>query len=286
MAALLALPILPGLMAALGFALSNIFGKLTFLDGADVLTVVSVRGVVGVALLGAALRIGAPATPLTPRARSIALWLGVLFAANVYGVFGAIQAIPMPLAVLAYFVYPLLTGLAGAVTGLDRVTWRGLLAAVAAFAGLALMIGAEPQALAPIGLALAFIAALCRTAMLLITRARLVGADARLTTWYALGVSTVLLVGITVATGTWQPPVSAGGWAAMLATSVTTTVGILSLFASAARIGPFRTALMMNLEPVLSTLLSVAFLGDRLNGWQLIGGAAMIAALCVFQLRR
>ena len=285
-AALRELPILPGLIAAFGFGLSNIFGKLTFLAGADVLTVVAVRGVVGVVLLGAALRLGTRPAPMTAAARRIALGLGALFALNVYGVFGAIQAIPVPIAVLAYFIYPLLTGLVGAATGLDRVTWRGLAAALAAFGGLALMIGAEPQALAPLGLALAFIAAVCRTAMLLITRSRLAGADPGLTTWHTLGASTVLLVAVLLATGDWQPPTGAGGWAALLATSVATTVGILGLFASAARIGPFRTALMMNLEPIISSGIAVAFLGEHLSAVQLAGAAVMVGALCAFQLRR
>lgn len=286
MAALLSLPILPGLIAALGFGLSNVCGKLTFLDDAGVLTVVSVRSVIGLALLGAALQVGRKPAPLAPPARRIALGLGVLFAANVYGVFGAIQAIPVPVAVLAYFVYPLLTGLVGAATGLDRVSWRGGTAAFVAFLGLALMIGAEPQALAPAGLALAFGAAIMRTAMLLITRARLVGADPRMTTWYAMVGSTVILVAVSLATMTWQPPAGASGWLALLGASVTTTVGILALFASAARIGPFRTALMMNLEPVISTALSVAFLGEDLGAWQLAGAAVMIGALCAFQLKR
>jgi drug/metabolite transporter (DMT)-like permease len=122
--------------------------------------------------------------------------------------------------------------------------------------------------------------------MLLITRARLAGVDPGLTTWHTMGASTVLLVAALLGTGTWQPPAGAAGWAALLATSVTTTVGILALFASAARIGPFRTALMMNLEPVISSVLSVAFLGDRLTAPQLAGAAVMVAALCAFQIRR
>ena len=43
----------------------------------------------------------------------IALGLGVLFAAVVYGLFKAIELITVPVAVLTYFVYPLLTGIGG-----------------------------------------------------------------------------------------------------------------------------------------------------------------------------
>ncbi len=38
--------------------------------------------------------------------------------------------------------------------------------------------------------------------------------------------------------------------------------GILGLFASTVRIGPFRTALLMNLEPVLAAIGSALLLGE------------------------
>jgi drug/metabolite transporter (DMT)-like permease len=42
----------------------------------------------------------------------------------------------------------------------------------------------------------------------------------------------------------------------------------------------------MNLEPVVSTLLSIAVLGELLTPLQVLGAAIMLAALCAFQLRR
>jgi hypothetical protein len=68
----------------------------------------------------------------------------------------------VPIAILTYFVYPLLTGLAAAASGLERVTWRGGAAAVAAFLGLALMIGAHPTNLAAVGILAALGVAVCR----------------------------------------------------------------------------------------------------------------------------
>src|SRR5258708_4756842 len=112
--------VLPGVAAALAFGVSNVLGKVAFQDGADVLALVAFRSVVGIGLLWGWLRLGAPAPPHSRRARWIALGLGVLFAANVYGVFGAIRAIPVPVAVLAYFIYPLPTGIGAALTGLER----------------------------------------------------------------------------------------------------------------------------------------------------------------------
>jgi drug/metabolite transporter (DMT)-like permease len=55
---------------------------------------------------------------------------------------------------------------------------------------------------------------------------------------------------------------------------------------STVAVGPFRTALLMNLEPLLATIASAAFLGEVITPLQAVGGAVMIAALLVFQMRR
>jgi drug/metabolite transporter (DMT)-like permease len=74
--------------------------------------------------------------------------------------------------------------------------------------------------------------------------------------------------------------VAFAGW------SITTTVSVLLLFVSIGRIGPFRTALTMNLEPLVSTLASIALLGEVLRPIQAAGAAVMLISLCVFQIRR
>lgn len=278
--------LVPGIVAALGFGASNVLGKIAFAAGADVLTLITFRGIVGVAFIWAWLKLSPALTPHTRRARNVSLGLGLLFAANVYCVFKAIETVPVPIAVLAYFIYPLLTGIGGALTGLDKLTWRGALAALAAFAGLALMIGTHPGDLALTGLAYAFAAAGFRTMLLLVTRARLEGMDSRLTSGYSLLSSTVVLGVVCLLTQTWNLPHTLPGWGGFLGTSIATTIAVLALFASTARIGPFRTALTMNLEPVVSTLLSVLLLGESLTFVQLLGAAIMIAALCAFQLKR
>ena len=49
------------------------------------------------------------------------------------------------------------------------------------------------------------------------------------------------------------------------------------------RIGPFRTALFMNLEPLLTAIGSALFLAEVLTPLQALGGAVMLAALVMFQ---
>jgi drug/metabolite transporter (DMT)-like permease len=134
-------------------------------------------------------------------------------------VFKAIELVPVSIAILIYFIYPLVTGLIGALTGIDRLTWRGAVTAIVAFLGLGLIIGANPAQLAALGVLAAVGGALCRAAMLLITRAKLAGADARLVTWYTLWSSTLVFVGLSLATWNWQPPHTALGWVAFVSTA-------------------------------------------------------------------
>jgi drug/metabolite transporter (DMT)-like permease len=148
------------------------------------------------------------------------------------------------------------------------------------------MIGAHPGEIALMGILFSFGAAVSRAAMLLLTRAFMASADARLITWHSLVSSTVLFVAISLATRTWHPPHTTLGWAALAGISVATTVAILAVFISAGRVGPFRTALVMNLEPLLAAVGSALLLGDVIAPVQALGGAIMLAALVAFQLRR
>ena len=276
----------PGIVAAAAFACADVLGKIVFIAGGDVLTLLSFRSVVGLVLFAAWLRVGERPAPFTPRERWVASGLGLLFAVTVYCIFEAINRMDVPTAILAYFVYPLITGLVAGVTGLERLGWRGVAAAIVAFLGLALMIGAHPGELAVIGVAFSFAGAISRAAMLLISRALLAKSDARLTSWYSLLSSTVVFVVISAATRTWHPPHTGVGWAALAAISVVTIIAILATFISTSRVGPFRTALVMNLEPLITALGSALLLGEVITPVQGVGAAIMLAALVAFQLRR
>jgi probable blue pigment (indigoidine) exporter len=183
-------------------------------------------------------------------------------------------------------MYPLLTGLAGAATGIDRVSWRGIVAAVVAFIGLALILEARLGDVAVLGVVSAFAAAVLRVVTLLVTRAYLQGTDSRLNTWYSLVPSGAVFLLVSLLTAHWQPPATPVGWAAFAGMSITSTVSVLTIFVSIARIGPFRTALIMNLEPLISTIGSVMLLGEVLRPVQALGGVLMLGALCAFQWRR
>jgi drug/metabolite transporter (DMT)-like permease len=278
-------PLAPGIAAGVALGISDVLTKIVIAAGADVLTVLSFRSVVGLAFVATWLRFG-PKPHADARVRWIAMGIGLMFAGLIFCLFKAIEANDVPIAILSYFTYPLLTGLAASLFGLEPLRWKGIVSAIAAFCGLALMIGAHPAGLALAGVAYALGAALCRTAVLLATRAYLVGADARLTTWYSMISSTAIFLAVSLFTQTWNSPQTGVGWTCLVAMSLATTAGILFVFVSTLRVGPFRTALIMNLEPLTATILSALVLGQVITPVQGVGCAVMLASLVAFQLWR
>jgi probable blue pigment (indigoidine) exporter len=276
-------PAAPGIAAAVVLGVADILVKIIAAAHCDVLTMLSFRSVIGLGFVAVWLRLG-PKPPTDARVRWISLGIGVLFALLIFCLFKAIELNDVPTAVLTYFVYPLLTGFAASATGLELLRWRGVACALAALCGLAIMIGAHPAGLALGGIVYALGAAACRTGVLIATRAFLVGADARLTTWYSVVAQTVIFVAVSVLTQTWQPPQTEGGWVALVGMSIATTAGIFFIFVSTVRIGPFRTALIMNLEPLIAMVLSALVLGEVFTPLQVFGSAIMLASLVAFQL--
>ena len=128
----------------------------------DVLSLVTLRGVLAAAFFWWWIRVSPPVVRHNRRQRWVAISLGVLFSANIFGLLLAIQVLPLSIAILAYFVYPLLTGLSAAAFGIDTLSWRSFFTALTAFGGLALMLGAQPTDLPAMGLIAAFAGAICR----------------------------------------------------------------------------------------------------------------------------
>jgi len=58
---------------------------------------------------------------------------------------------------------------------------------------------------------------------------------------------------------------------------------VIALFEVLAVIGPFRMSLVMNVEPVVSVLLSFLVLGQQLRQLQLVGVALVVAAVVLLE---
>lgn len=275
----------PGIAAGTSLGISDVLAKILLAGGVDVVSLLSFRSLVGLAFVATWFRFGRRPTA-NVQVRVISMIVGIIFAGLIFCLFKAIETIDVPTAILSYFTYPLLTGLTAAFAGLEPLRWKGVLCAIVAFCGLALLIDAHPAGFAVMGVAYAIGAAGCRTAVLLVTRAYLVGADARLTTWYSMLSSTVIFLAASLAQHSWNLPHSDLAWTYLVALSLDTTAAIMFVFISTVRIGAFRTAVIMHLEPLTATILSGLVLGQVITPIQALGVIIMLAGLIAFQVWR
>jgi probable blue pigment (indigoidine) exporter len=167
----------PAIAAGTSLGVSDVLAKIVLAGGVDVVSMLSFRSLVGLAFVATWFRFGRRPSA-TPEVRLVSMIVGIIFAGLIFCLFKAIETIDVPTAVLSYFTYPLLTGVTAALAGLEPLRWRGMLCACIAFGGLALLIDADPAGFVLAGVAYAIGAAACRTAILLITRAYLTGANA------------------------------------------------------------------------------------------------------------
>jgi drug/metabolite transporter (DMT)-like permease len=79
-------------------------------------------------------------------------------------------------------------------------------------------------------------------------------------------------------------PRNASGWAVAVGIALFPTMLAISLFmAGLPRVGAARAALVSTVEPVITVVLAVVLLGDRLAAVQVMGGVLVLLAVIVIQ---
>jgi drug/metabolite transporter (DMT)-like permease len=263
-----------------------ICARVAFENGSNASTVVTLRCLFAVVAFGIALRLrhGGGVTA-APDRRFIVL-LGVLFALNVYAFYKAIELLKVPLAVLIFYVYPLMTGVVSALAGQERMSVRLAAFGLVSLAGMALATGAAPESLDGLGVLLALVAAAIVAMSLVLTARHVPHVDPlRRSFWMMLSTSLVLGAAM-LGSGSFQWPGSLAGIAGIAGVCVFYAIGLIGLFTSATRIGPIRTAAMMNLEPVIAIALSTVMLGQGLSGLQYAGGVLVMVGVIGAQRSR
>ncbi|SEP16413.1 Threonine/homoserine efflux transporter RhtA [Rhodospirillales bacterium URHD0017] len=272
------------LLSGLAIAIVPTAAKVAFEGGANTLTVVTLRGVVGVALMalfmvtvGQSFRL--PARTFAPCAAA-----GFAHALVAYGFIGSVAHIPVSLVVLIYATHPILLAFIFHLQGHERLTSRKLTLAFTVLVGLALVLGGELGALNAIGVALAALASLAVCVVILLgARAQRAGATATQVNLVMIAVATIVCGAVTTAGGAWSVPAGMVGWLGLAGAGGGVTIGLVAFFAAFRFIGPVRATMLSNVEPLLGILFAVVVLGERLIALQWTGVALAVAALTLFE---
>jgi drug/metabolite transporter (DMT)-like permease len=270
--------------AAICFGVAPSFARLAYQGGVDVLTLTTLRCVVSALVIFTGLRLmGRPTRPPSgTRRRHLAL--GITMVASSYGYLGAISYIPVGLAVLILFTFPLLVGLISRFTGGEPLTPLRLGAVIVAFLGLALAVGVSFEALDPRGIALALLAAVA-ISIQITAGASLFRHSGPVMVILHMMLSAGVMLGVALAlAGGPVFPDGAAGWLATIGVVTAFLVAILCFFSGLARIGPVPAALVANLEPLVALGTAFVILGETLGPLQLVGAAMVLGAVTAGQL--
>ena len=109
-------------LSATSYAANSTSSVVAYSGGATPLSVVSFRVTFTVIALYALLRFMSVSLAMTPRDRNISLALGILLAVYSYCLMEAFDRLPVALAVLTFYLYPLFLGITAYVIGQDRLS--------------------------------------------------------------------------------------------------------------------------------------------------------------------
>ncbi len=270
--------------AAICFGVAPSFARLAYQGGVDVLTLVTLRCAVSALVIFAGLRLMRRPTRPASGTRRRHLALGITMVASSYGYLGAISTIPVGLAVLILYTFPLLVGLISRFTGGRPLTPLRLGAVIVAFLGLALAVGVSFETLDPRGIALALLAAVA-ISIQITWGAGLIRRSSPVMVTFHMMISASVMLGVALAlAGGPVFPDGADGWLATIGVVTAFLVAMLCLFAGLGQIGPVPAALVANLEPLVALGTAFVILGETLGPLQLVGAAMVLSAVTAGQL--
>jgi drug/metabolite transporter (DMT)-like permease len=267
------------LAAAVAFALANTSASVAYHGGSNPLTIAALRFLLPTVVLIAWLRLRGVSLMLPLRDWLVAVALGVVTAVYSWALLSAIGAIPLALAILVFYLFPLVATVTLAVCGFEKLRWQTIAAIVLAFAGLALALHPHGGHLRSAGVLLAFIGALGLGVVIAVS-SRVFGAgDSRPVTLYMAAAAAAVLIVICLAYGAFALPQTTSGWLGFVGTSVFYAFAMIAFFIAISMAGPARVSLLSYAEPIVAAGLGVALLGETLAPLQIIGIAIVIAAL-------
>ncbi|MBJ7331627.1 MAG: DMT family transporter [Solirubrobacteraceae bacterium] len=271
-----------------------IFGKFAYDAGATVGTVLVVRFTLAAALFWLIVLAGRAARAelrnLPRRDVLMALGLGAVgFAIQASCYFGALARMDASLLTLFLYTFPAMVAVAAVVLGRDHFDRRRAAALALALGGLALVVASTGLGrLDALGVALSLAAAVVYSAYILTSEpiSGRVRPDV-LSALVCTGAAVTLAIGAIVAGDLHPGAVDPSGWIALLAIAVVSTVAAVGLFfGGLRRIGPTRASILSTAEPVVTVSLAVVVFGEAFGPLQVIGGALVLSAVFVLNVRR
>ena len=212
--------------------------------------------------------------------------MGAITACQTLAIFTSYRYIPISLATLIEYSYPLLTLLAMRALYGEALTWGRLVAFAAAITGIWLALRVDFAEIHPLGIALAFTSALIVGSRMIASGRFLRTSDpVRLLIHMQMGGLAVALP-VFGLSGSIALPDGAAGIGALLGMSALSGTGTLLSLTAIKLAGPSRTAMAQTGEVVFTVGLAALLLGESLTPQKFLGAGLVLTAVLGLQFLR
>jgi drug/metabolite transporter (DMT)-like permease len=274
------------------FGAMAIFGKLAYDEGATVGTLLAARFALAAVLFWALVLAADGVRELRALARHdirVGLALGGCgYALQAGCFFAALERIDASLLSLLLYTFPAMVAAAAVALGRDRIDGRRLAALTLASGGLTLVVaGAGAGALDPLGAALGLGAAVVYTTYILVSDGIARRVSPRLLSALVCTSGAASLTAAAALLGELRPgELTVAGWGWLACLAVVSTVAAVSLFfGGLRRVGPTTASILATVEPIVTVVLAFLVFGETLGVVQIAGGALVLAAVLVLNVR-
>ena len=253
--------------------------RLAYDHGTNALTIMTIRYLVLALVLGIWLLAYGKSLHLPWKLATACAIIGLTFVGTAGGTLGAIVYMPVSLAVLVFYTYPILTVITECVLEARWPHALEILALLLVVIGLSLTLQADIANLHVKGIALALVASFSAAAAIILSSRVLRVAGTRLVGFYSSAVAFVVSAVVMVRFDALSIPDSRFGLSLLGVIIATFSLAILFMFASIKSIGASRSATLFCFEPVIGILFAIFLLGERLLPIQWVGAALVGVAI-------
>ena len=214
--------------------------------------------------------------------RIASVLLGVLLGIEMYVLLGAIMFIPVALAIVIMYTYPLMIGVYGWLLKRERFSYLQLGLMFFVFAGLFLALSVPTGMVNISGVLLAFTAAVALASLLVLSERAMSRHENIIVMLYMLTGTCASIILLLVFVDL-QWPMTLIGWLAFSGSSGCYVVATFLLFTAVNMVGPLRTAIIDNTSPVWAILFGFLLLGQVLSHTQMLGVVMVVGGVLSIQ---
>jgi len=271
--------------AAAFVSLNNILTPQIYALGGGPITLVILRYIAMIAATGLWLHLIEPTARATRYEFRICLIVGAIYGVMASALLTAISHLPVSLAILIFYLFPLLTLVLDSLVKREKPNLVTLAATLTALLGLAIALNVGPVPLKPVGIMFALIAACAAATGVVISGHSLSGLRPVIMVYQTSKTGLLAALALILLEGA-GPQIgdSLAFWTVTLAGTLAFGIAYSLMFVSIRWVGATRASVVLNLEPVITAILSSIVLREHLTPQQAAGAALVVISVCVAQL--